>query len=234
MVTVGKDDGGGGTAGSVSTTEGTEEAAPSTTEVPEVNPVVVVEQGFSSYTTDEGPHAGYGFILQNTGPDIVRSVDTTVTLYGAGDTEVWEGRHTVDMLRPGEKTGYGDEIFGSALGGATVERIEVVVPYIPKAVEDPSTIPDGAFQVGDIRTESSALFLHTTFSISTTYPTNLIFPVGYAIYRNSAGQIIGGASTTGLVAPDGAVPGEAKISTWSIFPDFAAAEVYIDPGLITP
>lgn len=140
---------------------------------------------------------------------------------------------TVDTLRPGERIGLGDEL-GGELEGSPLARMDVRIPFLPRAVEDPATIPDGGFQIGNIKTEASSLFLHTTFTIGTTYSTDVIFPAASAIYRNPAGQIVGGASTTGLIDPSGTLLPDAKIETWSIFPDVATTEVYVDPGLLIP
>lgn len=211
----------------------TSKATTPTTEAPEVNPIEVLDQGFSNYVdSDNAPKAGYGFVVQNTGDDIFRDIKTTITFYAAGDKVITTENFTVGVLRPGEKIGLGGELISGELAGAVVERVEAKVPYMPEAAA-PGSVPDGGFEVGNISTEASSLFLKTSFTVSTTYSTDVIFPVASAIYRNSAGAIVGGATTTGLVEPGGTLVPQAEISTWSIFPDVASTEVYIDPGLIT-
>ena len=223
--------------GSEKTTETTikkdkpKDRATASTTAPE-NPIKVVDQGFSNYDSEGSPRAAYGYILQNTGDQIVPDIDVDITFYGAGDKVLAEADDTVEILRPGEKTGVGDALISPIVEGP-VERVEVVIPYLEEPLDDPSLIPDGAFQIGDIHTSATGLCLETTFSISTTYDTSRLgIPVAYAVYRNSAGKIVGGASTTGLVAPGGTVPPRNKLSSYGIFPDVASTEIYVQPSIV--
>jgi hypothetical protein len=226
-------DGGGDDDETTGTTTRKKPEATTTTALPE-NPIKVVDQGFSNYDSEGSPRAAYGYVLQNTGDQIIRDIDVDITFYGAGDKVLAQDDDTVEMLRPGEKTGVGDALLTEIVGGP-VQRVEVVIPYLEEPVADPSVIPDGAFQVGNIHTEASSLFLETTFSISTTYSTDRIgIPIAFAIYRSSAGKIVGGASTTGLVLPDGTVPAQAKLTAAGIFPDVASTEIYVQPSVIVP
>lgn len=210
----------------------TDPETPETTDAPEEptndGPVKVIETGFSNYDDGMGDaSASFGFIVENTGEDILQSLDVEVILYAEGDKVITSKDMLIGTIRPGEKQALADELFGEdLLGGLT--RFDVQVGDIESAISDPETVPDGSFEVGEPETVSDDYNTVTKFHASWTYTEDDLYPTATVIFRNAAGQIIGGTSGIGGEGSES----DFEVGTWSVIPDIAATEVYMDPGYV--
>jgi hypothetical protein len=91
-------------------------------------------------------------------------------------------------------------------------------------------VPGGAFTVADVSTSSDEFGVYTTFVVSSTYAVDFELTPAYAVYRDAAGRIVGGASgLIDLIPPRGRANGE--VTAFAVVPNVARAEVYVDPGL---
>jgi hypothetical protein len=189
--------------------------------------IEVVETGFSNYkdSYDEEIVASYGFVLENKGDETIASTEVNVALYDASDTVIASDSHTVFVLRPGEKVGVGDELWGELT--AEVARIEVV----PGPSPYPADVPDeGTLTAEGINTVDEEYGgLKTTFTIASTYAEQVDSPNVYAIYRDAGGAIIGGARGYMDFVPAGGKTA-AEITTFEVIPNVATTEVYADPS----
>src|SRR5688500_18549856 len=78
--------------------------------------IQVVDQGFSNFDDGFGEAAAsFGFVIENTGEEILQNVSTQVVIYGSSDRVITTKDFTVGTIRPGEKMGFGDEMYGEDL-----------------------------------------------------------------------------------------------------------------------
>jgi hypothetical protein len=212
---------------------GTTTAAPTETTGTEPtgdNPVQVVDEGFSNFmggVNGDEPQASYGFIVENTGTDVVTDISINISAYDAGGTAVATDSETIWVLRPGERIGIGDEFYGTTLAGP-IERVEVNVgePSNFSAEEVPA---EGTLTAEGITTSADDYSVTTTFTATSTYAEQVDSPSVYAIYRDANGQIIGGSfGFVDFVPANGSVAGE--IRSYEVIPAIAITEVYLDPG----
>ena len=90
-------------------------------------------------------------------------------------------------------------------------------------------VPEGAFAVADVVTSSDEFGVYTTFIVSSSYAVEFELSYAYAVYRDAAGKIVGGANgLVDLIAPGGRSTGE--VTAFEVVPNVAQAEVYVDPG----
>ena len=192
--------------------------------------VEVVESGFSNfmggYDKDERA-VTYGFIVENTGDEIATDISISISAYDASGTALASDSKTIYVLRPGESIGLGDEFFGDSFS-TEVDSIDVQVSEPSNySVED---VPEeGALTAEGITTTADDYSVTTKFTAKSTYGQQLDYPSAYAIYRNAAGDIIGGSSgSIDFITANGSTAGEVR--SWELIPDIATTEVYLDPG----
>jgi hypothetical protein len=192
--------------------------------------VQVVDQGFSNFE-DSGEAAGsFGFILENTGENILQSVETQVVIYGSGDRVITTKDFTIGTIRPGEQMGFGDEMFGEDLQDG-IERLEIQVRNDSAELANPADVPEGGFEVTNVEVSNDDYNLTVNFDLTSTYTVEEVgYPSAYVIFRNAAGEIIGAAwgSASFETEPQAAV----EVTTYDVIPDVDTTEVFIDPGYI--
>jgi hypothetical protein len=184
--------------------------------------LTVADSGFSTYAGFDGQAGSYGVILENTTSDPITNFAVEVVVYDTSDAVVTSEPHTVAVIGPGARLGLGAEIADTVPNG--IGRLDV-------RVEEGSggPVPDGAFTISDVSTTSDQFGIYTTFVVSSSYDTELELPYAYAIYRDAAGRIIGGANSfVDLVPSRGRANGE--VTSFTVVPNVAGAEVYVDPG----
>jgi hypothetical protein len=188
-----------------------------------VEGVELVDYGYSTYEGYDGsPSGSYAFILENTTDETKHDFGVTVAVYDKSDTVVATGSHTVYVLRPGARIGIGDEVLEDLPNGIGKIDIQLEEGF------GGTTPPDGEVTVADVATQSDEFSTTTTFTVSSTYGQQLDTPYAYAVYRNEAGAIVGGAySFVDLVPSGGKASGE--VSSFDVIPGVASAEVYVDP-----
>jgi hypothetical protein len=192
--------------------------------------VEVVEQGFSNFMggfDQDERSASYGFIVENTSDELATDISISVSAFAADGTALASASHTVYVLRPGEKMGVGDEFYGENFAAEVAElQVQVSEPS-DYGLED---VPDeGALTAEGITTSADEYGVTTTFTAKSTYAQQIDSPYVYAIYRDAAGEIIGGSyDFLDFIAANGSTAGE--VSSYENIPNIASTEVYLDPG----
>ena len=192
--------------------------------------VEVVETGFSNfmggYDQDERA-VTYGFIVENTGDELATDISISISAYDASGTALASDSKTIYVLRPGEKIGIGDEFYGETFS-TEVDSIDVQVSE-PSNYSLEDVPEEGTLAAEGITTTADDYSVTTKFTAKSTYGEQLDYPSAYAIYRNTAGDIIGGSSgSIDFITANGSTAGEVR--SWDVIPDIATTEVYLDPG----
>lgn len=205
-------------------TTGAPDGTTTTTTAPAepIDGLAVVESGFSAYQGFDGPAGSYGLVLENTTGQPITFFAVRVVVYDTNDTVVGTYHHDVAVVNPGTRLGLGAEIGDPLPHG--IGRIDV---RAEKGEGGPA--PRGTFTVAGVSTSSDEFGVYTTFVVSSSYDTELQLAHAYAVYRDPAGRIVGGAN--GLidrVPPRGRVAGE--VTAFDVVPNVARAEVYVDTG----
>lgn len=230
-------------AGPESPTETTDPSTPGTTgpdgpdttdgpdEPQDDGDVQVVDQGFSNFEDTFGEPAGsFGFVVENTGTNILQSVETQVVIYGTGDRVITTKDFTVGTIRPGEKMGFGDEMYGEDLQDG-IARLEIQVRNDDAELANPADVPEGGFEVANVEVTSDDYNMSVTFDLTSTYTVDEVgYPSTYVVFRNAAGEIIGAA--WGSASFDDEPQAAVEVTTYDVIPDVDTTEVFVDPGYI--
>lgn len=216
------------TAGSTTTTEATATTdSPASTDTPAttapdsggggstaVDGLEVTDSGFSN--------TSYGFIITNSSDEARVNFTVDVAIYDANDTVIGSDSHSVARINAGETLGIGYDITDEVPNG--VGRLEFT---FEEGYED--SAPEGAFTVSEVASQTDSYGTETTFMVTSTYEVDLETTYAYAIYRNSAGEIIGGTYGFVDLVPAG---GQARGTVMSYEPveGVAETEVYCDQG----
>jgi hypothetical protein len=207
------------------TTTNASDDTTTTTAAPEpIDGLAVVESGFSTYQGFDGPAGSYGLILENTTGQPITFFAVQVVVYDTNDVVVGTYHHDVAVVNPGARLGLGAEIGDPLPGG--IGRLD-----IRTAKGEGGPAPRGAFTVADVSTSSDEFGVYTTFVVSSSYEVELELPHAYAVYRDPAGRIVGGANgLIDLIPPRGRVNGE--VTAFDVVPNVARADVYVDAGFL--
>jgi hypothetical protein len=184
--------------------------------------LAVVDSGFSTYAGFDGPAGSYGLVLENTSDRPITFFTVQVVVYDTNDTVVGSYDHDVAVVNPGARLGLGAEVSDPLPNG--IGRLD-----IRTSEGEGNPAPPGAFTVADVSTSSDEFGVYTTFVVSSSYDVEFELSYAYAVYRDAAGRIIGGANgLIDLIPPRGRANGE--VTAFQVVPNVARAEVYIDPG----
>lgn len=182
----------------------------------------VVDSGFSTYEGFDGQVGSYGLVLENTTDQPITNFTVEVVIYDTTDAVISSDPHAVAVVNPGVRLGLGAEVAGPLPNG--IGRLDI---QVEEGTGGP--VPQGGFTITDVSTSSDEFGIYTAFVVSSTYEVELELPYAYAVYRNAAGQIIGGANGFVDVIPArGRANGE--VTSFEVVPNVALAEVYVDPG----
>ncbi len=185
--------------------------------------LAVVDSGFSTYAGFDGPAGSYGVVLENTSDWPITYFTVQVVVYDTNDTVVGSYDHAVAVVNPGASLGLGAEISDPLPKG--IGRLDVRT----EAGGEVESVPGGAFTVANVSTSSDEFGVYTTFVVSSSYDVEFELSHAYAVYRDGAGRIVGGANgLIDLIPPRGRANGE--VTAFSVVPNVARAEVYVDPG----
>jgi hypothetical protein len=214
-------------------------------QAPDGGQLRVDEQGFSLAASVRAPQAFYGFVLENTSRDrIAFAATVTVRLLDSAGTPVLqdsrqpEMRYTLYAVFPGQRVTFGADEW---LDRRDVARLEVMVGASTWVPVD-QLLQRDPFRHTVVRLASlTATSVHTVLR---TYGAQLSFTAnsGYdeqmhagvrAIFRNSAGQIVGGAASDGVqrcvvVTPGGSWQELVEIRDVPDGVDTSRTEVYLD------
>jgi hypothetical protein len=187
-----------------------------------VEGLAVVDSGFSTYQGFDGPAGSYGLILQNRGERPINHLAVQVVVYDRNDTVVGSYDHAVSVVNPGARLGLGAEIGDPLPNG--IGRLDIRTEG-----REGEPVPGGAFTVADVSTSSDEFGVYTTFVVSSSYAVELELTPAYAVYRDAAGRIVGGANgLVDVIPPRGRANGE--VTAFAVVPNVARADVYVDPG----
>lgn len=191
-------------------------------------PLVVVEQGVSSFPDPFDPTAtlgGYGVVVENPNAEVMATGVRVVTrvLDDAG-TPLLEDSALLNAVLPGERMAVGRTLIEPIDDPARLEVEVEVSEWLAPA----STL--GRLAAEDVLTEpvegGGSL---TRFTVRSTWPTDEEGVDATAVYRAADGRILGAESTTlPRVPPREAVT--ATIPLLSPIPDLVTTEVFVGRG----
>jgi hypothetical protein len=192
--------------------------------------IEVVDSGFSVFTDElsEEQRFSYGFVVKNNAESVATSVPITVAFLDDAGTVIGTRDNYVWVLMPGQSMGLGEDSYEDATNLAEIQV----------TVGEPSTweSPDGYGEItaDGITTSVDEYGAPTSAFTATSTYTEQVEPYSYVIYRNSAGEIVGGGySTMSFVPANGSSAG--SITSYSSIPDIdnSKTEVFLDPGYIS-
>lgn len=189
--------------------------------------VRVVEAGVCAYVDALG-YVTYGLVVQNTSDQTVRDVIVDVEVHDS--TGVSHGRsipHHIYALAPGQRVGTG--YYSVMQGTAEVVGIETDVNVAAPGAT--SELPEGEIRVSDVSTTVEGTERKTTFTLTSTYAEAFEDGLGlFVVYRNEAGQIVGGDDdfVTGLGPQE---PVTHTVTSTYVNPTITRAEIYPNPDL---
>jgi len=191
-------------------------------------PLVVAEQGVSSFPDPIDPAAtlgGYGVILQNPNAEVMATGVRVVTriLDDAG-TELLVDSALLNAVLPGQRMAVGRTLIEPIDGPTRLEvDVEVSAWLLPAST-------DGRLVAEGIVTEpEEAGGSITRFTVRSTWPADEDGVDVTAVYRAADGRILGAESTSLAVVPVGE-PTAGHIQLLSPIPDLAATEVFVGRG----
>ncbi len=201
----------------------------STTEAPlSGEPLIVAEQGVSSFPDPFDPAAqlgGYGVVLHNPNPDVMATgVQVTTRILDPAGTEVSSDTTLVNAVMPGQRM---------AVGRTLIEPVDnptqLVVEVVVGAWMRPATT-EGSLVAEDVVTEpEEAGGSVTRFTVRSSWPDHEDGVDVTAVYRAADGRILAAESTTLDSVPAGAaVAGQIRLL--SPIPDLASTEVFVGRG----
>jgi hypothetical protein len=193
----------------------------------DVSAIQVVDKGWSTFDDAFGTATGsYGFVIENTGDDIILGAELSVTVYNPSQGVISTASGTVGSLRPGQQLGFGNDLYGDDVS-AGVGDIDVQVGQS----SFPPTVPtDGELTVSGVDWTGNDFGMSITFTVESTFSEQIDAPGASAVMRNSAGEIIGGAtgSMSNFIPAGGSTGGE--VSSIENVPNVAEVDVFVDPG----
>jgi hypothetical protein len=170
---------------------------------PDGGVVRVVEQGFTTRTSRTGrPLVSYGFVLQNTSKaQAARDIVVLVTLTTASGASVTDyaispKRNVGAILLPGQRIGVG---WNSRVDTAGTTRVRL---QVRSAIWTPAgalqrvngrTLAVARLTADGVRTSPAPTTV--SFTVHSEYPMTLDRVWAYVVYRDPAGNIVGGTNS---------------------------------------
>jgi hypothetical protein len=224
---------GGGSGAGDASSQTTEDSITTTTEptttttAPEGKPLVVAEQGVSSFPDPFDPLAtlgGYGVVLVNPNADLMATgVRVTTRILDDAGTELLVDNALLNGILPGQPMAVGRTLIEPIESPTTLDVTVEVTAWLPPA----ST--DGRLVAQDVVTEpEEAGGSVTRFTIVSTWPEAEDGVDITALYRAEDGRILGAESTSLDVPVNDPVAG--RIRLLSPIPDLARTEVLVGRG----
>lgn len=191
-------------------------------------PLVVVEQGVSSFPDPFDPTAtlgGYGVILENPNAEVMAvGVRVLTRVFDDAGTELLEDSALLNGVLPGARMAVGRTLIEPITGPTRLEvEVEVSAWLVPAA-------PDGQLTADEVVTEPvEGGGSITRFTVRSTWPTEEEGVDATAVYRAADGRILGAESTTLARVPTREAVA-ATIQLLSPIPDLATTEVFVGRG----
>ena len=206
------------------------ETTTSTTEAPITGqPLVVVEQGVSSFPDPFDPAAtlgGYGVVLENPNPEAMAAgVHVTTRILDPAGTELLVDRTLLNAVMPGQRMAVGRTLIEPIEEPTQLEvTVEVTAWLRPAAPEATLTVVDA---VTEPEANGGAV---TKFTIRSTWPQAEEGVDVTAVYRAGDGRILSAESTTLASVPPGADT-TGQIRLLSPIPSLEITDVYVGRGI---
>jgi hypothetical protein len=226
---------GGGAASSDTTaprgavTSETTTPSSSSTTVPQGTPVVIDEQGFSTYPDPIDPTAtlgGYGVVVRNPNPGLMATGVRVVTriLDDAG-TELLKDSAVLNAVMPGQKMAVGRTLLEPIADPTKLDiHVEVAAWLPPASTTGKLTVTNVVTQ--PVEDGGST----TTFDVTSSWQDTEDAVDATAVYRRADGAILGAESTVvDSISPGATV--SATIHLLSLVPDLATTDVYVGRGV---
>lgn len=215
------------TTGGTETTEGTD-TTDDTSAPPADGELALGDKNFtiSFDQLSEQDRVSYGFMVENTSDQVAVGLSASIAFKDAQGTVIGTDEELVNVILPGASFGIGDA--GIEVDGEPVD-MEVTLSE-PTSWESPDDF--GEITTSGVNTTIDDWGAPTTsFTAESTYDRQLDSPYAYVIYRNSAGEIVGGAwSTMQFLQANGSTTGEVMALYTIDNIDDSQTEVYIDAG----
>lgn len=218
----------GGDAGPTTTAATSTTSSPTTTAPPLTgDPLVLAEQGVSSFPDPFDPTAtlgGYGVVLQNPNPDVMATgVHVVTRIFDDAGTELLVDSALLNAVLPGQRMAVGRTLIEPIDGPTRLEvAVEVSAWLLPASTE-------GRLVAEGVVTEpEEAGGSVTRFTVRSTWPDAEDGVDVTAVYRAADGRILAAEYTT-LVVPVGE-PVAGQIRLLSPIPDLATTEVFVGRG----
>ena len=222
------DDGDTGTATTTPVTAATQGSS-STTEAPLTgDPLVVSEQGVSSFPDPFDPTStlgGYGVVLENPNSDVMATGVRVVTriLDDAG-TELLIDSSLLNGVLPGQSMAVGRTLIEPIKDPTQLEVEVEVTAWLRPASTEGRLVAEGV-----VTEPEEAGGSVTRFSVRSTWPEEEDGVDVTAVYRAADGRILAAEYATLAVVPSGE-PVTGQIRLLSPIPDLASTEVFVGRG----
>ena len=203
--------------------------APTTTAPPLTgDPLVVVEQGVSSFPDPFDPRAdlgGYGVVIENPNADVMATGVRVVTrIRDDAGTELLVDSALLNGILPGQRMAVGRTLIEPIEEPTQLEVSVEVAAWLLPASKDGRLVADGV--VTEPEDGGGSI---TKFTVRSTWPDTEEGVDATAIYRAQDGRILGAESTSlPRVPADKPVAGQIRLL--SPIPDLASTEVFVGRG----
>jgi hypothetical protein len=226
----GGDDAGPTGTSDASTTAPSLETTTSTTEAPLVGvPLVVAEQGVSSFPDPYDPTStlgGYGVILQNPDPELMASgVRVTTRILDPFGAELLVDRTLLNAVMPGQRMALGRTLIEPIKDPFQLDVLVEVTTWLRPAFPGTGLTAEGV--VTEPEANGGAA---TRFTVRSTWPETEDGVDVTAVYRAEDGRILSAESTT-LASVTSNVDTPAQIRLLSPIPSLATTEVFVGRGI---
>jgi hypothetical protein len=204
-------------------------SAPTTTTPPLTgDPLVVTEQGVSSFPDPFDPEAtlgGYGVVVQNPNPDVMATGVRVVTRILADDgTELLVDNALLNGILPEQRMAVGRTLIEPIEGPARLDVAVEVTAWLLPASADGRLVAEGV--VTEPEEAGGAV---TKFTVRSSWPDTEDGVDVTAIYRAADGRILA-AESTSLTIVRSDEPATGQIRLLSPIPDLATTEVFVGRG----
>lgn len=206
------------------------ETTTSTTEAPITGvPLVVVDQGVSSFADPFDPNAtlgGYGVIVENPNAEAMAAgVHISTRILDPAGTELLVDRTLLNAVMPGSRMAVGRTLIEPIEEPAQLEVTVEVTAWLRPSSSDAAMTVEGI--VTEPEANGGAV---TRFTVASSWPQPEEGVDATAVYRAEDGRILAAESTTlASVPPQADTP--AQIRLLSPIPSLAATEVYVGRGI---
>lgn len=208
------------------TSSGPEETDDPTAETGSAEDLKDIERGGAAYDDPIfGPQYGWAVEIKNSGDQVATLVHVVVEFSDADGNVVETVEDYIGVLAPGDEIGIGGAVSRDDVDDFEVTAIE------PSGWASPEG--QGKLVTSNIEHGVGSLDrVKVSFEADSTYDTAISRPRIRVVFRNAAGELIGGANdfSTGYLEPEGHISDRIEIN--QTFPDVDPdkTEVYLEPS----